>query len=299
MSKSSQPRLPFDGHQVRLIPDVSAAAFKQKLVLECGLWFRLRVINHWGSSFLDTESAIEGLRDHFGYSRSSAQYQLHKAEGKFLQVKFYKGRSTIKIWGIKRVCQYLGIGRITDAHFREIPVAEFHRDRTASQLFASLAKPEGIKGNPMPRDVITERTGLHKVQQRRYEKREHIKRTPNFAFYQDDGALGRDEIKPLKQEIFSKKKGFRDVNKRLGNTYHSRQQPGSRGMLRRVNAELGGSSTSAEAPTLIKRYFGTFRGLFKTLTRRTESQKEGAYLLPTRKRIKRGRLEWCFVDIRA
>jgi len=282
---------------VRLIPDISVAAIKQKQTLECGIWLRLRALNSWGSSFLDTDKAIEGLQYHFGYSRSAAYHQLGKANGKFLELKWYKGRSTIKIYGIKAVFRYLGIARITDSHYRDIDAGKFTRGRTRGQLFASIAKPTGIRANPMPRDIITERTGLHKVQQRRYEQQEHIKRTPNYAYQQDNSALGQGRILPIKHQIFTKSQGFRNVDKRLGNTYHSEQQASSRGMLRRVNAELNGFSIPAEAPTLMKRYFSAFRGLFKTLTRRADSDKDGYYLIPSRKRIKTGRLEWLYINI--
>ena len=284
---------------VRLIPDISAAAIKQKQTLECGLWLRLRALNAWGSGFLDAEAAILGLQYYFGYSRSSAFRQLNKANGNYLALKWYKGRSTIKIYGLKTVSEYLSIGRFTDTHFRDIPAADFPRERTRGQLFASLAKPHGIRANSMSRETITERTGLHKVQQRRYEQREHIARTPNYAFQQSISPLDQEKFRPVKIQIFTKSKGFRSINKRLGNTYHSKQQASGRGMLRKVNAELNGFSIPAEAPTLIQRYFATFKELIKGLVRHKENDKEGSYLIPSRKRIRKGRLEWCTIDFHA
>jgi len=284
---------------VRLIADVSAVVLKQKLTLEYGLWLRLRAVNYQGSGFIDTERAIERLQLHFGYSRSSAGYQIKKAKGKFLQVKFSPRlqRSTIEIWGLRVVCEYLGITHLTDRHFRDIPATEFTRDRTLSQIYASTTAPDGIQSNPMSRETITERTGLHKVQQRRYEKREHIKRTSDYVFYQDNSPLGQGKYKPLKQEIFTKKKGSRSINKRSPNIYHSKQKPSSKGMLPKVNAKIKRSSKTEEAPTLIKRYFPTLKKLHKALIRRPESEKGGFYLIPNSKRLIRGRLEWCFIDI--
>jgi len=147
----------------------------------------------------------------------------------------------------------------------------------------------------MTREVITDRTGLHRVQQRRYEQREHIRRTPNYAYYRVEKKIKDWEYKPLKQLIFTKLNGHRQINKRLGNIYHSQQQPSSRGMLWRVNAELNGFSISAEAPTLIKRYFQSFKRLAKGLLRATRTATEGFYLINQTYRHKRGRMEWCYV----
>ena len=286
---------------IRMIPDVSAAAIKQKLSTELALWLRLRAINHWGSGALSIEKAIEGLIEHFGYSLPAAYRHLNKANGKFIQLDSYNGRTTIKIKGLTKVCEYLGISAITDKHWRDLPVAEFTRDRTRAEIYASILKPEGIKANPMQRDVITERTGLHKVQQRRYEEQVHIKRTPNYGFYREETQVeGSDKpvtsYQPLKVEIYTKEKGFRYINKRQGNIYHTRQRPGAGGMLRKVHAELKGSLIPAEAPSLIKRYFQSFWKLSKALLRGNKSHKEGYYLINNRNRRIKGRLEWCHVS---
>lgn len=286
---------------IRMVSDVSEAAIKQKLANEVGLWLRLRAINHWGSGVLSIETAIEGLIQQFGYSVWAAYRHLNKANGKFIELGHYNGRTTIKIKGLTKVCEYLGVNRITDKHWREVPAAEFTRDRTRAELYASILKPEGITANPMPRDVITERTGLHKVQQRRYEKQVHIKRTPNFSFCREETPVEGSnkpliDYKPLKVEIFTKDKGFRDINKRLGNSYHTRQRQAAKGMLKKVHAELKGSLIPAEAPSLIKRYFQSFQKLSKTLLRRTRISTEGYYLINNRVRRIQGRLEWCRVE---
>lgn len=285
-----------------MVPDVSEAAIKYKLTNEAGLWLRLRAINHWGSGALSIETAIEGLIQHFGYSLPAAYRHLNKANGKFIQLDRYNGHTTIKIKGLTKVCEYLGIRGINDKHWRDLPAAEFTRDRTRAEVYASILKPEGITANPMPRHVITERTGLHKVQQRRYEKQVHIKRTPNFGFHREETQLEGSkkpliEYQPLKVDIFTREKGFRYINKREGNIYHSKQRPGAKGMLRKVHAELRGSLIPAEAPSLIKRYFQSFWKLSKALLRATRSHKEGYYLINNRNRRIKGRLEWCRVEL--
>jgi hypothetical protein len=292
-------------NQVKLIPDLSAAAILNKAKNAVVLWYCLRALAWWGDSEIDTETALKGLVSTFNYSPAGAYSHINKANGKVLSLLYNNGRATIKIWGLLRLCESFGMARLTDSHYRLIPVSAFTTLRKRrEQLYASIPthKPKGVKGGPVTRQTIEDMTGLNKVQQRRYEigsgTKPEVQRTPNYGFYQEQGALARAEYKPLKQEIFSKEKGFRQVNKRLGNTYHTSQEPGSRGMLRKVNRRLRNtSSILEEAQPIARRFFSTFRKLFKGLVRRTGIGKEGYYLINSRKRIKKGRLEWCLVSI--
>jgi hypothetical protein len=92
--------------------------------------------------------------------------------------------------------------------------------KARAELYAAIHKPQGIKGNPMSRQTITGMTGLDKVQQRRYEILAKVKRTLCYGVFNIHNSTG-NTIEPEKQEIFSRSKGFREINKRLGNIYHS------------------------------------------------------------------------------
>lgn len=283
---------------VKLLPDLSAAAFRQKLTLELITWLQLRYLNTTGSGFINLEKAIEGLRSEFGYCRKTAERHILRTEGLFLRVNGSGPRTTIQIYGLLKVCKYFTI-TLGDKHWRMVTPDHFDTmGKAKAQLYASIHKPQHIRANPISRQTLTERTGLHKVQQRRYEKAAHIRRTPNYSFYKDDNPLGRCNYKPERQEIFTRAGGHYQVNKRLGNTYHTEQTAGAKGMLKKVNtglnARLKRSSIPGEAPTLTKRFFASFRRMVKVLTRRTTLPKEGFYLINSGYRTISGRLEWCY-----
>jgi len=285
------------GSSVKLQSDLSASAIKKKATRGLALWACLRSINQpGGDGILPLQVAIERLVLDFNFPRSTVYSQLLHAEGKFLSLVPSKRGTTIKIWGLSQLLQWFSIASLTSRHWRTVRVEDFdgYAKRTA-QLYASILPPVGIKGTPLSRATITSLTGLHKVQQRRYEVLAGVRRTPNFAMARVEGPLGKTGYIPMKQEIFTRTGGLRDVNKRLGNSYHTRQQPGNKGMLTKVGVR-NKPLVPQEAHHLVRSYFLTFRKLIKAITRRTSLDKAGFYLINSRKRIIKGRQEWCCVS---
>ena len=286
---------PVGGLKVRLIPDLSAAAFRNKKTNELCLWLCLRSLNWWGSGLLNTEVAIQGLQDIFNYSSQQLARQLKQGNGQFWQVTGQNGRAVIQIYALKTVCLYLGITLDGDKHYRDIKVADFGGLRSRrSQLYASIHNPKEIRGSkPFSRESITEYTGLSRIQQRRYEQEAGVKRTPNYAMQKDN----EGKVIPVKQEIYSNKGGHYQVNKRLGNTYHTKQQASPGGMLRRTGAELRGKRSlvlgKAQKP-LVKRFYKSMRALIKQILA-PKGTNEGYYTLPSGNRLIPKRMEWCLL----
>jgi len=284
---------------IKLIPDISAAAFKNKSTKTLAMWYCLRFLNYTGSGVIPLSKAIEGLADLFHYSPETAYRHIQQGNGTHWQLVDNKRGSRIQIYALKTVCEYYSIGRITNKHFREIELWQFNTPlKRKSQIYASIHKPQGISGKPISRAAIEDMTGLAKQQQRRYEITAQVKRTPNYAMQQDNNPLGGEGYKSIKIEIFTKAKGHRLVNKRLGNSYHTQQLPGSKGMLSKVSKSLGNRSlVLGEASTPLKRFFKSFLKLSKHLLRGTTTAKEGYYLISKGKRIIKGRVEWCLCTI--
>ena len=275
---------------IRLVPALSATALKQGKTNELALWHCLRAINHWGSSMLDVEMAIEQLINVFHYSRRTAYRHLAQGEGCFWHRYTQKGRSVLAIEGLNNVAEYLTTPVYGDRHFRNIEPGEFRSlKQRRAQLYASIHKPEGIIANPISRQSIEESTGLHKVQQRRYEKASRVHRTPTYAMY----GLGNTFL-PQKQLIVTREKQYY-VNKRLGNIYHSKQEPGSKGMLRKVSYRRNeGSLILAEAPmSQLKRFFPRLKQLLMAWRTRAS---DAHYRVPQSKTSIRGRVEWCILE---
>lgn len=277
---------------VRLIPDLSAAAFKQGKVNQLATWYCLRSLNSTGSGFIDMKKVIAGLQEHFGFSKSSAYVALGEGNG-FWLTGLTKKRSTIRILGLLTVCTYLGTPLSRQRYFREVPDTSFNTPlKRRAEIYASFFKPAGIRANPISRAAIKEATGLQKVQQLRLERQAKIKKTPCFGVvYQGDG---HHEVQPEKIEVTTKHETYL-INKRLGNIYHTQQTAASHGMLKKVSRELKSlrSSETGEAPVgLIQRYFKSFRRLIRGLTARGEGLHEGYYLVNNADRLIRGRLEW-------
>jgi len=285
---------PQGGYIVRLVPDLSASAFRNKKLNELSLWYCLRSLNYWGSGKMSLELAKEGLKNEFGYTPRILARHLALGNGSFWDITSQKWGSQIKIYALKTVCQYLSTFLDGNKYYRDLPAERFNTLRARrSQLFASIYKPQGIQANPMSRASIEEYTGLNKIQQRRYEQEAKVKRTPTYAMQKaQDG-----KIVPIKQEIFTKRKGFGQVDKREGNIYHSKQQASSPGMLRRIRQELIGKKSlipdEAKRP-LVRRFFKGVRGLVKQFLGR-KGINEGYYLIPNTKRLIKGRLEWCLL----
>lgn len=282
------PKLTVSPLNVKLFAPLSAAAFKKKVIDELALWHCLRAINTNGSGVLDFEKALEALEQYFSYKPRSAYRHLNKGNGSLWELVYLSGRRRIRIYSLKTTSQYLDTYLMGDSHARLVPVAAFRSNTMRrAQIYASIHNPGGVKAYPKSRNAIEEQTGLSKTQQRRYETVAQIKRTPTYAV----SLTEKGEVVPVKQDIHSKAKGHRQVNKRLGNIYHSRQAPGCKGQTGKVRRSLRQRSLLAkEAPNLLRRFFTGLRQLTRCKNRRWDSY----YLLRSTRRIIKGRLEWLY-----
>ena len=139
--------IPFTPLTIKLIAELICAALKVKLHKELSLWHELRAINvtHTGEVLL--EDAVAVLVKHFSYSEKTAYRLLKAGEGKFWEIKGSKlsggfgGRSVIKIYGLKKVAEYLGASQLSRPI--EIKASDFrgHQAKT-TQMYASFFKPE-------------------------------------------------------------------------------------------------------------------------------------------------------------
>ena len=157
IGKAIQPGSERPPGRVRLVPNLSAAAFREKQSKELTVWYCLRAINHWGSGVIDKGRAISGLIDYFGYSLPTAYRHLILGEGHFWQTENVTGRCVLAIYSLDKVCQHLlGVRRpLFDKHFRDLSYQEFNATaKRKAQIYASILKPQSIKGNPISRAAI-------------------------------------------------------------------------------------------------------------------------------------------------
>jgi hypothetical protein len=269
-----------------LIPDVSAAALRHNRTRQTALWYILRALNRSGSGFIDRELVVDSLIQRFNYARSTAVHSLRSGDGTFWQTHMVGERERIKIYGLLQVAMYLRTG-ITDQHFREVPSSEFDTfGKRTAQIYASIHKPTESHSNPLSRAAITAFTGLTKMTQLRYEKVARVHRIQNYGVVKWD-----DHVQPERVEVEGKNRTY-EVNKRLPNSYRTRQQPGSRGMLKKMSRRLR-SLLAEEAPTVPeRRYFTGARKLVRALERRGEGEHSGYYKLWPGHRLIYGRQEW-------
>lgn len=285
--------------QVKLCVDLNIKAIKTHQGKLLALWYCLRALDINGTGHLPLDQAIEALEDIFEYKHNTLFEHLKQGEGLFWTRVVGKYRARIDIKALQKVFAYLGITRIEDKHWRILTPAQFNTTRMRSaQLYATIFKPDGIRGNPQSRQTITERTGLHKMQQRRFEKEAKVKRTPNYAMAtirDDNGKL--ESRKLIIHTVYGKSRSYQ-VPKRQGNIYHNKALPGARGMLKKASITLRdrGFSVSGEA-AILKRYFSSFKQFSKALQRTTGGLiREGYILLPNKQRLIPGRLEWQYVE---
>ena len=299
---------------VRLQPDITAAAFKQRLTNEVILWHCLQAVdgksNH-GNGFLPLEMAKRELKERFNIPWSTAYRHILRSQGKVLSLVDNNRGSVIEIYGRKRVIGWLGIALLTDTHFRHVEDSDFNTLlKRRAQLYEAINKPAAIYGaTPQKRQTIEERTGVSRVRQWRYDKLTHTRKIYNGAYFWDTHT---QSYQPSKMEIFSKVKGRRLVNRRLPNTYRTKQKPGGTGMLKPINDELKvtlkagakaakaslcPTSSNPEAATLERLFYFRESALTHAIIRITRIAKEGYYLIPPLKRMVRGRQEWCFTGI--
>jgi len=295
-----QQPLPFEGRQLRLIPDLSAAALRRKKHKELALWYRLRAFDRPGKGIMSHEVAIQGLIETFAYSRRTAYRHLDLAEGRLWRRSIHRTGPVIEIYGLKRACEYLGTClNQSDRHFRELPASQFQLGQERAQLYASTFKPQGVRANPISRQSIEGYTGLDKCQQLRLGKKAGVRKTNSAGVYQLEDKNGRTRVVPERQLIVTKKKQY-EVNKRLPNIYHSQAKPSNKGMLKRVGKRLKEGLAPDEAastgiPTKI--YFGGHKALLQAVREHFRKEHylpfEGYRLLRNSDRLIKGRIEWC------
>ncbi len=247
--------------KVRLVADLSAAAFRSGQDKELALWYCLRSLNTTGSGTLPYELAIEGLQSVFGYSLRTALRHLALGEGQFWQRKSVKRGSIIDIYGVKQIALMFNTTLLGNIRFYEVPARKFQSLRYRRlALWSSIHKPLGVRANPISRDTLAGITGVQRRTQQLYDKAARIKKTVNF--------------RPQHEQ------------KRLPNSYHNRQDFGHRGQLAKIRRQLR-SLLTAEALEK-RRYFGSVPKMLKT-----KDRVDVSYVLTrSDKRQIRGRLEW-------
>jgi len=252
-------------NSVRLVPDLSAAAFRTKQTKEYALWVCLRSLDYKGKGFIGFESAIEGLRQVFGYGEKTISRTLNHDGGVFWHRIASKRGTTIKIEGIKNVCLTLNTRLFNTIRFYEVPAEKFQSLRMRRlAMWASIHKPKGMKANPISRESLSDYTGVQRRTQQLYDKDAEIKKTPNFRPDNPD-------------------------QKRSPNSYHNKSEPKPNGMLKKLRREIKQSLVNDEALSLEpRRYFSNTRQMLKT-----KNRVDICYILVrSDKRQVKGRLEW-------
>jgi len=194
--------------------------------------------------------------------------------------------STIKLYGLERVAEYLGVSG--SGHPVEVPASVFRgRGVKNAWLYASFFKPDGFKAKPIARASIKVATGVLRRQQQRYDKVAGIKKVANFAFYQDHKGV----LAPVCHLVDGKCRQWLK-NRRLGNAYYARTLKAHRGMTKKANARLRHRSLERdEASCVLKRFFLSAKSFLKCHNKDPES----FLLVSPRDRLIKGRLEWCLV----
>lgn len=248
--------------KVRMVPDLSAAAFKSKQTNELALWYALRSLNTTGSSYIYLDEALEGLTGIFGYSRRTVFRILAKGETQFWQRIERKRGTVIQIYGLRIICLMFGTPLFNLTRFYEIPAERFNTGKYRRlAIWESIHKPKGMKANPISRQSIQEYTGVQKRQQIRYDKDSEIKRVPCYRPDHPD-------------------------QKRLPNIYHNTHEPGHKGMLPKVRRFLKSFKTDEALGKRV--YFGSTRQMLKNKDRDNFCYT----LIRSNKRHVQGRLEW-------
>ncbi len=211
------------------------------------MWYELRAINssgssdpsqQWSSGRLVLDDALAALISSFGYSKNTVYRLLKAGKGKFWDINGsspsggFKGRTTIKIYGLYQVAEYLNASGLSGPV--EIRASDFRGRRAKTAwLYASFFKPDGSRAKPISRASLEASTGVKRRQQKRYDKVADIKRVPTFAVRQD----GHGKLMPIRHLVYSKSRQWLK-DRRLGNIYHSKALKVHRGMTKKVNAEL-------------------------------------------------------------
>lgn len=266
---------------VRLVKGLSVAAIKLHLHKEIALWYCLRALNHWGSGRLDQGAAVAALIQHFGFSQSTAYRILANGDNVFWlrRPNRSSGRLQVEIMGLGQVADYFNI--YCGKYFVEIPPQHFcGRFRQNAWIYGSYHSPDGTRAFPISRTSIQEATGVSRRSQQRYDPIV-TQRTANFA-----NAIVDGRVVPIKVFVDGKSRQW-EIHRRLGNTYQSRCQRASRGMLRKLNVSSGWSWQRGGACPK-RRFFLSVRSLLRHHYRASES-----YLLaPMSQRLVPWRAEW-------
>lgn len=262
---------------LKFYPELSSAALRGKLHRELALWYELRVINHWGSGWLNFTDAVYALVSAYSYRGRSVRAILNRGDGILWRLHKNAGVSRctmIEIHGLLKVAQYFEVSHLRRPIF--VPIHEWLQNRKA-WLYASFFKSKGSnKTKPISRESILEATGVSKRQQRRYELTTGIRRTANFAFY-EPGV-------PILTLVDGKSRQWKII-RRLGNTYVSPATSAPLGTVKKVNRRLR-SLYSGEARQ--PRFFFSARAALRARAR----DNDPFFIIPMGERHIHGRNEW-------
>ena len=173
-------------------------------------------------------------------------------------------------------------------------------------MFASVYKPQGIKSLPRSQQNLEEATGVQVRRQYRFNKIAKVRAIPNPKVVREGGTT------KIATRVAKTANGTYRFPDKLPNTYYSKQQASTRGMLGKVRKALKKRSLeSGEAQTISRLYFvpktiAVLKDLGTSVILKKEHQTAQArlracknkgersyYLLPNNERIIWGRLEWC------
>ncbi len=289
MKHKSEKILPQGSSQVKscvkLYPELCSAALKKRLDKELCLWYELRALDIFGSNRLDLNYVFGALVPKM-YSKATFYRILGCGDGHFWNTygvaKPYI-HSKVQIVGACNVARLLGVDRVSCP--REVPLSLFWgRQGRRAWLYSSFHKPVGFsKAKPISRDSLKVATGVSRRSQIRYDKVAGNKRVANFAFQND----GKGGLYPILEFLKGKKRQYLTVM-RVGNIYHSEAMIARRGMIERVNDQLGQHSLEDEG-LLPQRFFFSARSLLKC----HHKDPVPFLLVSPGNRLIRGRLEWC------
>ncbi|MFC1984195.1 hypothetical protein ACFLVO_04215 [Chloroflexota bacterium] len=287
-------------HNVKLYPDLNVSALKSKEVKVLALWYCLRTLNSTGSGAIDLGDAIQDLQAEFHYSHNTLAEHLNQGEGKLWARKVGKWGSRIELYSLQTAYKYFTITHKIDNHPRIIPTKQFQSIGLRNAwIYSAIYRPDGIQANPISRQTLAEITGLSRVQQRRYEKTTKVNRTPQSEMIVTLDSLGHiSKVENKRIHVLSKGK-LVEINKRLGNIYHSRAKSSARGMLHKVKAVTrdNRSFENGEA-LLVRRFFASVRRYCKALLRDSGRVSAPSYsLIPKSCRKIPGRMEWGCLNV--
>lgn len=227
--------------RVRLVADLSAKGFKTKTTRELALWHCLRALNFNGSGYVYQDTAIEELRFYYGYSTRTIFRILSRGEGVFWDRFTSERGSVIKLQGLRAVCEYYSTPLLNTPRWYEVPADRFDSPNARkNEMWLSIAKPKGMRTNPISRQSLETYTGVQRRTQQRYDNDSNVVRSPRYRPGYIDLETGLPQS-------------------RLPNVYHNRQLPGHVGMLRKVRQLLKSFNTDEAMEK--RRYFASAKSM--------------------------------------